>query len=83
VPGIEPEHVRVDEPGDGGRVTLLGVTEQLRAEGAEAERLTLPANPFSPATLIVELPGELGSMVRLVGLADREKSAKENVAVVV
>jgi hypothetical protein len=43
----------------GGRITLV-TNVQVRPRGVEAEtdRLTVPANPFSGATVIVEVPEE-------------------------
>jgi hypothetical protein len=42
LPGVELEQVRVAVPGEGGRETLVGLTEQLLPQGDEAVRLTVP-----------------------------------------
>ena len=46
-----------------------------------ADRLTLPAKPFRPVTVIVEVPAELTFIVTDVGLADIVKSWTMNVTV--
>jgi len=52
-------------------VTLVGVTAH---EVLFVPRLTTPANPFKPVTVIVEVPGEPTLTVMLVGLAAMVKS---------
>ena len=53
VPAVEELHdtVAVPEP-----VMLVGVIEpQVRPDGGESVRLTVPANPLSPVTVIIEV----------------------------
>jgi len=52
-------------------VRLAGVSVQ--AELSET-RATVPVNPFSGDTVIVEVPAEFTATVTLVGLAEIEKS---------
>jgi len=52
-------------------VTLVGL---IAHEVLFVPRLTTPANPFRPVTVIVEVPGELTLTVMLVGFAARVKS---------
>ena len=47
-------HDTVEVCGDGGSVTLEGVTEQTSGAGAAAESVTAPANPLRPVTVTVE-----------------------------
>jgi len=48
-------------PGDGGRVTLPGLTlRQLSPEGGERLSVTVPVKPFNAVTVIVETAGEPG-----------------------
>jgi hypothetical protein len=48
----------VEVAGEGGRLTLVGVNEQVRPAGVDAEtdRLTVPVKPFRAVTVIVEVP---------------------------
>jgi len=76
----EPEQESVEVCGVGGRVTLAGLRVQVRPAGeAEADRATVPLNPLTPATVIVEVAGT----VMLLGLALRVKSVTVTVTVVV
>ncbi len=65
------ETVRVEVP---AAVMLAGLTEAVRAEGADVVSETVPAKPLSPVTVIVEVPGEPARMLREEGLAEIVKS---------
>ena len=54
VPADVDLHDTVEVCGDGGSVTLEGVTEQTSGAGAAAESVTAPANPLRPVTVTVE-----------------------------
>ena len=69
------DNVALPEP-----VTLVGATEH---EVLLVVRLTMPANPWRPVTVIVEVPGEPAFTVTLVGLADIVKSWTVKVTVAV
>ncbi len=60
------DNVALPEP-----VTLVGATEH---EVLLVARLTTPANPWRPVTVIIEVPAELALTVTLVGLAAIVKS---------
>ena len=70
-------HDRVELPEP---VTLVGETEQEAV--VLVARLTTPAKPFSPVTLIVEMPAALTLTLTLVGLAVTVKSWTVYVTVV-
>src|SRR3989454_7609876 len=62
-----------DEP----RVTLIGLREQVRPVGDTVEeRLTVPVNPLTGETVIVEVAETPALAVTLVGLAVTLKSTK-------
>ena len=67
------ERVELPEP-----VTLVGLSVQAVLLLA---RLTIPANPFSPVTVIVEVAAVPAFTVTLVGLAAIVKSWTMNVTV--
>jgi len=67
------DRVLLPEPG-----TVGGLSEHA---ALLAERLTVPANPFKPVTVIVEEPAELTFTVTEAGLADIVKSCTMNVTV--
>jgi hypothetical protein len=74
VPALEPVQESV-EFCDAPRTMLEGLSVHERPNGeAVAVRVTVPVNPFTGATVIVdeEVPPELAAI--LVGLADIEKS---------
>lgn len=56
--------------------TLVGVAVHARPVGGEADvaRLTLPAKPFRPVTVIVEVPVAPAFALTLFGLARTVKS---------
>ena len=68
------ERVALPEP-----LTLVGATLQ---DVLLVARLTTPANPFNPVTVIVEVPAALALTVTEVGLAAMVKSWTTNVTVV-
>ena len=68
------ERVELPEP-----VTLVGATEH---EVLLVVRLTTPANPCKPVTVIVEVPAAPAFTVTLVGLAEIVKSWTVYVTVV-
>jgi hypothetical protein len=74
----DPEHERVDCPLAVEPVseTLVGDRAQAKPEGGElaAENDIVPANPWSPIIVIVEVPVALARSVTLVGLAAKAKS---------
>ena len=65
------DRVEVPEP-----VTLVGVRVHVRpVAGLIVDvRLTIPVNPWSAVTVIVEVPGAPASTATLVGLATNAKS---------
>jgi hypothetical protein len=75
----------IEVAGDGGRVTLVGVKEQVRPAGVEADtvRPTLPAKPFRPVIVIVDVPLTPGVVVTMAGVAAMVKSTKLNMMGVV
>jgi len=85
VPAV-PEHDRV-EVWDAPRTMLEGLRVHVRPAGDTAEvRVTVPVNPLSGATVIVEVPVAPALTVTLVGLAEIAKSGaapKVKVAVAV
>ena len=63
---------------------LLGVTVQVNPAGdTELASATVPVNPFTGATVIVEVAGVLTVVVTAVGLAVTVKSWTMNVTVAV
>jgi len=62
-------HDRVDVPEP--PVTLLGVNVQAVLSDARA---TVPVNPFTGETVMIEVPAELTATVTAFGLADTAKS---------
>ncbi len=76
---VEMSNVELTEP-PGFRVTLCGLSDTTRPLlETEKARLTVPEKPFSPVTVIVELPGEPTWNERDDGLATREKSVTTTV----
>src|SRR3989442_4925146 len=75
VPVLVKVHDRVLLPEPG---TVDGLSEHA---ALLAERLTVPAKPFRPVTVIVEVPAELTFTVTEAGLADIVKSWTTNVTV--
>jgi len=68
----------------GGSVTLAGVRVQAKPAGDTAEvRATIPANPLTPVTVIVEVAVLPWTIVTLAGLAARVKLVTITVTVVV
>ena len=63
----------------------MGLNVQLKPEEGETVevRVTVPANPFTGLTVIVEVPVVPELTLKLVGLALRVKSVTANVAVAV
>ena len=69
----EPVHDRGEVPDP--PVTVVDVRAHDRlVELVVTERVTLPANPFTGATVIVEVPVTPAFRVTLVGLAEITKS---------
>ncbi len=61
---------------------LAGLSVQVRPAGETEEvRATVPVNPWSGVTVMVEVPVAPASAVTLVGLAVTEKSRTVNVTV--
>jgi len=61
---------------------LAGLSVQVRPAGETEEvRATVPVNPWSGVTVMVEVPVAPASAVTLVGLAVAEKSRTVNVTV--
>jgi len=74
----------VEVCGVGGRVTLVGVREHVRPAGETVEdSATVPANPLTPAMVIVEVAAFPATTVALAGLALRVKLVTITVTVVV
>ena len=75
VPVADPVHDNVLVP-EVPRVTLVGDSEQLRPVEGETDevRLTVPVNPLTEVTVIVEVPAVPVVVVTLVGLAEIVKS---------
>jgi len=71
--------------GVGGRVTLAGVRVHVSPVAGETVtvKATPPANPFTPATEMVDVPVFPRTMVKLVGLAASVKFVTMTVTVVV
>lgn len=62
VPAAVEVQDSIEVCGDGGRVTLDGVSEQTGPDGETAEvSATVPVSPFSPVTVIVEVAAVLPS----------------------
>ena len=59
------------------RDTLVGDRVQVRPVNGETtpDRATVPVKPFTPETVIVEVPGEPWTTETVVGLATTMKSA--------
>ena len=78
VPGVEEVQERVEAPEIDPllSVTLFGETVQDRPLDGEIAvvRLTVPANPFRPVTVIAEFPFPPEGKFRVVGLAATVKS---------
>jgi hypothetical protein len=78
VPGVEEVQDRVETPVLDPllSVTPVGDREQVRPADGEiaAVRLTVPANPFRPATVMPEFPVPPEGKLRVVGLAATVKS---------
>jgi hypothetical protein len=78
LPLVEPVHERVEvaEVVVLLRVTLAGASAHVRPVDGEtvSERVIVPVNPFSPVTVIVEVPAVPTLTVRAVGLAATLKS---------
>jgi hypothetical protein len=55
--------------------TWVGLKVAVRPDGADAESVTVPVNPFTDAIVIVEVPEYPLLMLNLVGDADIVKSA--------
>lgn len=53
---------------------MLGLKLTIQPDGALAERVTVPVNPLSAATVIVEVPELPLFIVEEVGEAEMEKS---------
>jgi hypothetical protein len=71
VPDVLPVTVRVAVPEP---VTLVGLIVAVIPDDAVTVRDTIPENPLSAVTIIVEETEEPGENVMLEGLADKEKS---------
>ena len=71
MPTFVAETVRVEVPEP---TTLEGETEDVTSTGAEIVKETVPANPFSPVTVTVEVPEEPAMTVSVEGLAPMVKS---------
>lgn len=67
------------------RVTLVGLREQARPVAGETVdvRLTVPVKPFTPVTVMVEVPVAPALIVTDVGLAANVKSRTVKVTVAV
>ena len=66
------------------RTMLLGVRVQVSPAGETDEvRVTVPVNPLSGATVMVDVPATPALVVTLVGLAVTEKSLTVTVTVAV
>jgi len=69
-----PEHESV-EVCDAPRTMLVGLRVQLRPAGETADvRVTVPVNPLTGATVMVEVPVAPARIATLVGLAVTVKS---------
>ncbi len=73
MPGIFAEHVKVDVP-EPPPVDVEDRLQDILVEFVVAARVTVPVNPFSGDTLIVEVPAVPVVTERLVGLAAIAKS---------
>ncbi len=81
VPGAVEEHDRVAML-EVARVTVAGVTMQAIPAGETADTiLTVPANPFTPFTVIVEVAVAPTLIVKVVGLDTTLKSCRLTVTV--
>jgi hypothetical protein len=74
----EPEQEREEVPLM-PNVKLVGVNVQVRPVVGDtvADRLTVPANPFTPVTVMAEVPLEPATNATAVGLATTVKSFTE------
>lgn len=67
---------------DGPRTMLVVESTHERPEGLTVSvKLTVPVNPFTGATVIAELADVPAAVIRLVGVAETEKSVKVKVSV--
>ena len=83
VPVAAELHERVEVP-DVPRIMLVGLRVQVRPAGETVEvSATVPVNPFTLVTVMVEVPATPAAVERLVGLAVTVKSRTVNVTVVV
>jgi hypothetical protein len=77
-PAIDPVHDRVEVPEAVEVVKTILDGERVHINPVEGEtvveRLTVPVNPLTAVTVIVDVPGEPTAMLTLVGLAAMEKS---------
>ena len=55
--------------------TWVGLKVAVRPDGADAESVTVPVNPFTDAIVIVEVPEDPLLILNLVGDVDIVKSA--------
>jgi hypothetical protein len=75
LPPVVPVQARLAVPGEGGSVTLVGLSERERPEGEIIESVTVPLKPPCWFTLIVEPAEEPALRVTVVGLAEMLKSS--------
>ncbi len=74
-------HDRLAVEGEGGNVTLVGlIAEQVSPAGTVSVNATVPANPLTPVTVIVDVP--VAPTLAVTLLAAMVKSVTVNVAVV-
>ena len=80
MPGVELEQLRVDVPEP---VTLVGVNVQVRPVAGDMAEVsdTIPLNPLTAVTVIVEDPEPGDAKVIVVGLAAMVKSCTITVTV--
>lgn len=86
VPAVDPEQDSVEVPEVTVLLstTLVGFNEQVRPEGeTEDDNVTVPAKPFWPDTVIVEVAEPPATKLIVVGLARRLKSRTLTVTVAV
>ena len=83
VPDVQ---LRLEVCGEVPKVTLVGVRVQVRPAGVEVETVnaTVPVNPFSAVTVIVEVPDPPASIwAGVTAPAEIEKSTTTKVIVAV
>ena len=81
VPVVVPEHDSV-EVWDAPRTTLVGLNVHVKPAGDTADvNVTVPVNPLTGATVIVDVPEPPEANVKLVGLAAMVKSLTVKVTV--